>query len=81
MSFFLYQSGQESSSQDGRVGKLSSPLPIITSILQLNYRATIVENQLKISWRIPIRKDVRRSHVETDRKGGDTEWAGPTATV
>ena len=38
------------SCQDGRVGSLSLPPPMIASKLQLDYKTTIIESHLKTGW-------------------------------
>ena len=58
-----------------------SPLPRIKLELQLKYRASKLNNQLKTSWREVLQPRIYgRSHSETSRKGRDTQRAGPALT-
>lgn len=55
------------------------PPLMTTSELQLTYSSTIVGNLLKSRWAEVFQLGTyRREHLETGRRGGDTEWVDLT---
>lgn len=66
------------SSQGGRVCKLCSPPP---TKLQLDYRKTIIENQLKMKWTNSCNWIYKKEAIGTGKRGKGAEPTGPTPMV
>lgn len=69
----------QDSGQDGTIDKHCAYLLTRPPKWQLNYRVTISETHLKFCWTEAVQpRTYRRSHLETGKRGRDTEQAGPT---